>query len=171
MRCEYVTARGECKNDAEPNKRFCSKHSIGSMKTQINHYLITGRYLGGEAARHADNEQVKNIAAELALTRALLEKRFNLIQSDAELIAAIPAIRSLVETVEKLTTALHNMDTKLGNVLNKHVLLSLAQDLVKLIEDELRNLVGTKPNDQVVDLLVERLGQAMLKAIIEKDNK
>jgi hypothetical protein len=171
MRCEYVTARGECKNEAEPNQRFCSKHSAGSLKTQINHYLISSHYLGETAARHAETEQVKDIAAELALTRAMLEKRFNLIQSDADLVASVPAIRSLVETVEKLTTALHNMDTKLGNVLNKAVLLSLAQDQVQLIEDELRNLVGTKPNDQVIDLMVERLGQAMLQLIIEKDNK
>jgi hypothetical protein len=171
MRCEYVTARGECKNDAEPTQRFCSKHSAKSLRTQVNHYLISGHYLGETAKRHAETEQIKDITAELALTRALLEKRFNLIQSDADLVQSVPAIRALVETVEKLTTALHNMDTKLGNVLNKHVLLNLAQEQVKLIEDELRTLVGTKPTDQDVDLMVERLGQAMLQAIIEKDNK
>ena len=160
MRCEWITPNGQCKCEATQGK-FCDQHGHISAKEGLRHYLITNRLVGDSADRHCAANEIKDLRDEISLTRALIETRLNLAQEDAEVIASMGILHQYLTTVEKLVSACHRMDTNLGNLLNKASVLSLAQELVNIISEEL----GDLPNrDEIVDRITSKIVESIAKA-------
>jgi hypothetical protein len=169
MQCEYVGAYGQCAKEVVTG-HFCEKHSPASRKTVINQYRIACAQLGDAPARHANAEQLKSITGEIIIIRSLLESRVNMIQNDAEMVAAMPVIKDYILAVEKLVTSCHTMDVKIGNVLSKTSLLALAREIIHIIENGVRPLVDTTPSQHTVDELVEAIGTQLIQAIAAQEN-
>lgn len=168
--CEYVTSRGICPRDAVPPGRFCGEHSATSAQTQIDQYRISTTVLGDSPERHAQANALKSLRGELAILKSAMELRVNICESDAELVASMPALKGQAIAIEKLTATLHNMDVKLGNVLGKTALMTLAQELISIIDSNLRPLVDTTPDSMAVDLLTEKVGREIVAAIASQEN-
>jgi vacuolar-type H+-ATPase subunit E/Vma4 len=168
--CEYITSFGQCSKEAIPPSKFCEKHSATSAQTLINQYRIATRCLGDAPERHAAADQLKSLRGEIVILRSLLESRLNLIDNDAELIAAMPIVKDFTVAVEKLVTACHNMDVKLANLLDKQALMTLAQELIVIIEENIRPLVDTTPASNKIDEVIEAIGQAIVLTIARKEN-
>lgn len=166
MQCEYITCRGQCSKQAEPGQRFCAEHSKHSTQSLINQYRVACKLLGDAPDRHANIDTLKSLRGEIALLRSLIESRMNMIESEAELVAAMPMLKDSFIAVEKLVTACHNMDVKLANLLDKQTLISLAQDIIKIIDTEVRKVAR---NDVNIDVVIEDIGQQIVKAIAQKE--
>lgn len=171
MQCEYITSTGQCSREAVPPSRFCEQHSATSAQTVINQYRIANRVLGDAPERFAAAEQLKDLRGEIVVLKSLLERRINIAENDAELIASTPAIKDLAAAIEKLTVSAHNMDVKLANLLDKKTLMSLAQEIIGIIEENIRPLVDTTPSNEKVDETVEAIGMAIVQAIAAKENQ
>lgn len=165
MQCNYITKRGQCSNEAIPNTNFCPEHSKKSAQTMINEYRIACKLLGDAPERHSRSDNLKSLKGEIALLRSLIESRMNMINSEAELVAAMPSLKDSFIAVEKLVSACHNMDVKLANLLDKQVLISLAQDLVKIIDTNMRKIA---PDTIDIDEVIEKVGQEIVLTIAEK---
>jgi len=137
----------------------------------IDQYRITCKLLGDSPQRHSQADEIKSIRGEIALLKSLLETRLNMIRSDAELVAAMPTLKDYALAVEKLATACHNMDVKLGNLLNKQTLMSLAQDIIQILDTAIRPLAGTTPTQETIDQTIEEIGQKIVEAIATKENQ
>jgi len=131
---------------------------------------VTCRLLGDGPERHARADEIKNLKGEIAILRSLLERRLNTIESDAELAAAMPTLKDFALAVQKLAESAHNMDVKLGNLVNKQTLMAIASDIICCMVDNIRTLVGTTPTQEEVDVLVEKMGQQIVRLIAEKEN-
>lgn len=171
MQCEYMTTRGQCCKAAIEPSRFCEDHSATSAATMINQYRIACKLLGDAPARHAQADEIKNLKGEIAILRSALERRLNMIDSDAELIAAMPTMKDFALALEKLATSCHNMDVKLGNLIDKQALMSLAQKMIGIIDRNIRIFADSKPSQEQVDEAVETIGQEIVKAIAEQENQ
>jgi len=111
--------------------------------------------------RHAtlsDHDELRSIREEVALARMVLEERLNSIRTDADLIAATGPVNTLLLTVEKLTSSCLKLDTTVGNLLAKPVLLKMASDIVSIILDELADLPG---HEVIVDRISTRIIETM----------
>jgi len=168
--CEYITARGQCKNEAVHPGRFCADHSATSRETVINQYRIANKYLGDTMSRHAAADDIKSLKGELAILRTLMERRLNTIECDAEAIAAMPIIKDFAIAVQKIAESCHIMDVKLGNLLDKGALMTLAQHIIVIISKHTVPFVGTTPSQTDVDEAVEAIGIEMLTAIATMEN-
>ena len=168
--CERVTSTGQCSREAIPPSRFCEQHSATSTQTLINQYRIASRVLGDAPERHAQSDQLKSLKGEIVILRSLLESRLNLIENDAELIAAMPIIKDFATSIEKVVASCHNMDVKLANLLDKQALMTLAQEIIVIIEERLRPLANTTPDTESIDEVIEAIGQAIVLAIAKKEN-
>lgn len=166
MQCEYITQRGQCHNEAESNHRFCAEHSKHSTQSLINQYRVACKLLGDAPERHAQIDSLKSLRGEIALLRSLIESRMNMIESQAELVAAMPMLKDSFIAVEKLVSACHQMDVKLANLLDKQTLISLAQDIIRIIDARVRKI--TK-DDVDVDAVIEQIGQQIVTAIAHKE--
>lgn len=166
MQCQYISRRGLCPNDAEPNEKFCADHSRKSTQSLINQYRIACTLLGDAPERHAQSNTLKSLRGEIALLRSLIESRLNLIESEAELVAALPSLKDSFIAVEKLVSSAHAMDVKLANLLDKQVLISLAQDLIKIIEESIREVARDDVN---IDEKIEEVGKKIVTTIAQKE--
>jgi hypothetical protein len=84
-----------------------------------------------------------------------------MIQSEAEFVAAMPVFASFMTTIEKLVSSCHNMEVKLGTLLNKAALLSVAQKIVDIIAT---NLEGVPNRNEIVDTISDTIVEEILKA-------
>jgi hypothetical protein len=137
----------------------------------INQYRICTKILGDAPERHAAADEIKSLKGEIAIIRSLLENRLNSIECDAEAIAAMPVVRDYALAVEKLAVSCHAMDVKLGNLLDKQALMSLAQKLIGIIDKHLRPLVGVTPTTEIMDEVIEQVGKETVVAIAEQENQ
>jgi hypothetical protein len=126
--------------------------------------------LGDPIERHASADQIKDLRTELAILRTMLEKRLNMIENDVEFIVALPAVRELAVAVQKLAESAHTMDIKLATVVNKQALMSLAQDLIHAIADEILPFAATTVSQEQVDTAVENIGRKLIQLIADKEN-
>jgi hypothetical protein len=135
--------------------------------------LITNKLIGDSAERHAKQDHLKSLVGEIAILRALFEKRLNTSTTDVELVAATPALKDLAGQIEKLVASTHAMDVKLGNLLGKGALVSLAQDLISIIAKHIQPFADadTPPTQNEVDEAIERIGTEIVESIASKENQ
>lgn len=160
-RCKGNAPDGQCRNVAMDGLDYCKYHS-GSLAKQEKigqgiYNLSKARYRSrlGELKEH---EQIVSLREEIALTRLLIEERFNNIKNDADLLAAYSTVNSLVLTLERLIKTSHHIEQQLGTLLSKPSVLVLGQVLVQIVGEELQNV----PNYEDV---VDRLGTRIFHAI------
>ena len=77
---------------------------------------------------------------------------------------AIPKLKDTFLAIEKLVTSCHNMEVKLGNLLSKSSLISLAQKIVHIIDTRLNDIPDR-------DEIVAEIGKDIAKAIAEQENQ
>ena len=128
MQCNYVTAYGQCPKQALTGTNFCKSHAPVGAKLNpiIDQYRITCKLIEESTLRHAQTDNLKSIRGELALARSLLESRLNMVQNEAEMVAAMPSCKDYLALIDKLVSSLHTMDLKLSNLLDKRALVKLA---------------------------------------------
>lgn len=168
--CSYITSRGQCANEAIAGCKFCEDHSVHAKATMVNQFRIACKALGDAPERHAAADQLKSINGEIVIMRSMVETRINMVENDAELIAAMPVIKDCLVASAKLAETAHAMDVKLGNLLGKNALIALAQELIEIIENNLRPFVGQEVTNQMVDEAIESVGTSIVAAIATKDN-
>ena len=161
-RCQRTTPGGQCCKEALPGGKYCKIHE--RHQDPLRYYVLTNKAIGDSARRHAASDEIKSLRDEIALTRALIETRLNSLQTDAELAAAMPSLYQYLMAIEKLVSACHAMEFKLGNLLDKAALLTLAQKLINIIDD---NLDSSVPNR---DKLVEKIAHEMFEAVTLQEN-
>jgi hypothetical protein len=137
----------------------------------IDQYRISKTVLGDTPERHARIDALKSLRGEVALLKSMLELRVNICESDAELVASMPGIKDYAIAIEKLASAMHSMDVKLGNLLSKSALMSLAQEIISIIDSNLRPLVDDTPTSMDIDLVTEKIGSEIVQAIASMENK
>jgi hypothetical protein len=138
--------------------------------TVINQYRIATAELRDTAYRHAQGDKLKDLKGEIVILRSLLEARLNMINGDAELIAAMPTLKDYAQTIEKIISSCHAMDVKLANLLNKSALIQVAQDIIVIMEENLRPLVDTTPSTETVDETIEAIGRSIVESIAKQEN-
>lgn len=159
-RCQHVNSLGQCFREAIEGGTKCAEHTR-SQAQKLRAYLITTQCLGDSPDRHVASDEIKSLREEIALARSMVEKRLNMVQNEAEFLSAMPAVQSALNTIEKLVTSCHNMEVKLGNLLNKSALLGIGQQIVEIISSELENVPG---RDGIVDRIADRIVQVISEA-------
>lgn len=168
--CEYLSSFGQCPKPAISSDRFCEVHTAQTTGRMIGAYLIANRWLGDTAARHAESDKIKSLEGEIAILRAMLEKRLNSIESEAEAVAMAPVIKDTMLAIDKLVVSWHTMDVKLGNLLNKQALMKLAQDIIGIIEKNVRPLADKHTSTEDVDIVIEAIADDIVNAIAAQEN-
>lgn len=163
-RCQWVTPTGQCTNEVLEGTKFCKTHSHG-QDDGLKHYLITNHLVKESADRHNAVDQIKSLREEISLTRALIETRLNMAHSEAEVMASMGVLHTYLSTVEKLVASCHKMDQSLGNLLDKSDLITLAQQLVTIISEELED---HPRRDEIIDKLTSKIIKTVTEAGNEK---
>lgn len=156
-RCKGAAPDGQCMNEAEHGSEYCKAH--GGVDTQndedIRSYLLSqADYRRRLAQLQQHQEPIRELKDAIALTHMLIEKRFNLVKTDADVMAACGPLNQLLLTMERLVKSALQLEQNLGSLLTKTSVLNLGQVMVTIIVDELSEL----PNyESIVDRITNRL--------------
>jgi len=156
-RCQALTQKGQCAYQAAEGQEFCPYHLRDrdfENKQSLKAYQLTNIDIAESAGRHSQVEELKSLREEIALCRSLVERRLNMVESNADVISAVGQVNSLFVTLEKLVSSCHRLETSLGNLLSKASLLDLAKVIVEIVMDELEGLDGY---ETIVDRISERM--------------
>ena len=170
MQCEYLSSFGQCKKEAVKDDHFCEEHTSRDNQDKVGVYLITNRFFGEAAARHAESDKIKSLEGEIAILRALLERRLNSIESEAEAVSMAPIIKDTMLAIDKLVNSWHAMDVKLGNVLSKNALLKLAQEFIEIITKTIRPFENKTVTVSDVDTAIEAIADSLVEAVAKQEN-
>jgi hypothetical protein len=108
-------------------------------------------------------QELKSLREEIALTRSMIETRMNMVQSEAEFVAAMPVFQGYMNTIAALVSTCHQMEVKLGVLLSKSALLTLAQKMVETISHNLQGIPGK-------DEIVEKIANEIVELVLAQEN-
>jgi len=164
-RCQSTIPGGQCKHTALPGSDKCAVHAKGLKGDELRYYLLTNKLIGDAARRHAGADEIKSLRDEIAITRAIMERRLNTVKTDAELASAMPQIHSYMMALEKLVSSCHQMEVKLGALLDKTALLTVAQKIINVIDTKItRDMVPER------DELIAEIAREIVQAIATQEN-
>ena len=165
-RCKAVFRNEQCMNVAEPGNDYCRVHGghDNTEEKNLRGYLLSK---ADDRARLAsvsnELEPVKELRDSIALLHMLIERRFNLIQGDIDLLAACGPLNTMLQNMERLVNSCHKIEQNLGQLLAKAAVLKLAQQMVAIIVDELEGIDD-------YELIVDRITTRLIDTVQAADN-
>jgi len=156
-RCKASGDKGQCPHDAAEGSDFCPLHhgrSTLADRLKSNMYKLAKQKHRDKLARFVEHEEIKSLREEISLTRILIEERFNVIENESDLLAAIGGLNTLLLTVERLVKSAHTIEQNLGSLLAKSSVLVMGRQIVEVIVEELHDMPGY---EEVVDRISERI--------------
>jgi len=163
-RCQGKAPDGQCRNLSVTGSDYCEVHG-GRDMTEVNEkrgFMLAKAEDKIRLASVSDSlEPVKELHDTISLTHMLIERRWNLIKNDADLIMGCAPLNQLIQTMEKLVNSCHKIETNLGELLARHAVLSLAKEMVEIVIDELE---GIEDYETIIDRITSRLIDTIRKA-------
>jgi len=157
MQCRHLSQSGtQCKNEALEGLSYCRRHA--SPRSNLHSYILSHLPLAESSSRHASSE-ISSLRDEIAITRALLEERLNLISNSSELLAACGQVNSLLLTIERLVQTSVKTEEKLGELLSKTAVVELATEMVAILTEELQHVEGY---EAIIDTIGVKFQQLIL---------
>lgn len=166
-RCQASGNKEQCVRDAIDGSRFCNLHRGNTRHDDAakrRMYNLTQAKKQEKLGHFADHEDVKSLREEIAITRMLIEQRFNTIEDDGDLLAAVGGLNKLLITAEKLVKSSHVIEQNLGSLLAKSSVLVMGRQIVEVIVEELEGIPGYED-------IVDRISERILTTILEQKDK
>jgi len=171
QRCQGVGQFGQCSNLASEASTFCKAHGgERNNKPDVRRqerYLIEEQQLRGSYLRQQDDVNYLDMRDEILLLQALLERRLNQIQTDADCMMAIGPVTQLTARLESMKVALLKINQTLGLVIGKDHLMGLARDIADILDEELQ---GIDNKEERLESISVRIVDAIESAGTNQDN-
>jgi len=169
-RCQGVTPNGQCQYISVEGSNRCNFHSGPSKGTfqqkRVERYLIDNEHLKESYTRHNDDKGYLDLRDDIALVHAMIERRMNLIKTDADLSMAVGPFNVLVSRLESMKISLMKLQQQLGLVIGKDELRHLASSIATILDEELE---GMENKEAKLDTILERIFIAVEDAGTKKD--
>lgn len=163
-RCQHVHEDAQCPMVRAEGSKYCSSHDATALKRletkKVRQYLLTDAQFSGRLATLTEHGDITSLREEIAFTKMLLEKRFNMIMDDGDLLAACGTLNTLLLTIERLVKSCNLVERNLGTLLSKPSVLSLGREIIEIIVDELEDV---DDSDEIID----RIGDRIIAVILE----
>ena len=156
-RCHAPSNDGQCMNRAEPGSHHCRAHGgqdLAKIEDKRGYLLAKADEKTRLASISDELEPVKELRDTIALLHLMIERRWNMVKSDADHLAACGPLNQMFQNMDRLVNSCHKIEQNLGALLAKNAILSLAKQMVEVIVEELE---GIDNYEYIVDRITERL--------------
>jgi len=162
-RCKGASLDGQCQNVAEEGSDYCRVHGGESQAParRLKQYLLTRTQDQARLAQIDDPEGLKSLRDEVIIATGMLERRLNMVRSDAEFISMFPQIERFLGRIADLKKSNFFLEQKSGAMLSRGAAFRLFQEIVGIIVEELEGVPGY---EQIMDRIIARVGPAIQKA-------
>jgi len=163
-RCKAACPDGQCQNVAAHGSEFCEHHGgLDHLPVEMKRgfLLAKAEERNRLVALSDDLEPVKELRDAISLQHMLIEKRYNAIKDDADMIQSCGPLNQMLQTMERLVSSCHRIETNLGELLARNAVLALAKEMVEIVISELE---GIEDYEAIIDRITERLVETIRKA-------
>jgi len=157
--CEHTSATAQCNHLAVDGSKYCADHSKDPQAGPRRQYMLNKAKYQQRYLEFAESSELRTLNDEIAILRMVMSERLNMITNDSEMLASCGQIAALAVTIERLVKSCHTLESRLGTLLAKPVLLGIANDLVQILLKELVNV----PN---YEALVDRISEQIIQVIV-----
>lgn len=162
--CQGVGATGQCPYKRSEGSQYCSRHGSNSQVQAKEAQSLHAFKLNTWQTRvneFAGDGNVKTLRGEIGILRLLIEKIVNSCTNDVELICNSAKISDLLVKAEKLVVSCNNIETKMGMLLDRTVIVQIGALIVEVIaefvnEPEARELASNKILDIMINTTVKK---------------
>lgn len=109
-------------------------------------------------AELSKHERIKSLTEDIALQIVLVERRWNMVKSDTDLISACGPLSQGLRTLEKQIKSAHDIEQTLGNLLTRETIQRLGQVVSQIIADELE-LADVPEYEKLADTIMDRIAK------------
>jgi len=164
LRCKAAAKEGQCLNVVLHGSEYCRMHGgVNHLPAEQKRGFLLAK--ADDQTRLAiltdELEPVKELRDTIALTHMLIEKRWNMVRDNNDLLVHCGPLNQLIQTMEKLINSCHKIQTNLGELLARQAVLSLAKEMVVIVIDELEGIDGY---EEIIDRITTRLISTIRKA-------
>lgn len=156
-RCKAASQDGQCKNKAEPGTSYCICHGGRDLTEQkdTRGYLLAKAQDRTRLAEVSEGlNPVKQLRDSISLLTMMIERRWNSVKDDNDLLQACGPLNQMLQNMERLVSSCHKIEQDLGQLLAKHAILSLGKRMVAVMMDELE---GIDDYEATIDRITARL--------------
>jgi hypothetical protein len=163
QRCKKVTPSGQCEHRSLDGSDFCQIHggALAARASERRQYLLDSVRHRERLQQFSEHSAVFSLKEEIGMSRLLIETRFNTLNDDEALVAAIPQLDKLMLTLSTLVDKAAKLEIQLGNVLTKDVVYALAQMFVTIVAEEVNQFPD---HEEVVDRITSRIAEAVAQS-------
>lgn len=165
-RCKGRAPDGQCRNVSVTGSDYClahGGHDLTDMRKQQGFLLAKAEDQGRLSALSDTLEPVKELRSTIALTHMLIEKRWNSVKDDTDLLTHCGPLNQMIATMEKLVSSCHRIETNLGELLARQAIIALAKDMVQIVIEELEGIDD-------YELIIDRITERLINTIRDADN-
>jgi len=161
MRCEHTSDTRQCGEQALEGTTRCAKHSKDPQTGLRRQYMLNQARYRQRYGDFADSNELRSLRDEVSIMRMVMEERLNMVTNNSEMLASCGQIASLAVVIERLVKSCHQLESRLGTLLSKPTLLSIANEIVQILLQELVDVPGY---EDLVDKISERIIQIITEA-------
>lgn len=141
-RCQGIVQNGskagQCEYKAVENSLYCMMHGgnkavESNKKNGLKNYRI--QQWGERIGELANNPNIKSLTEEIGVLRMLLEETLNKCKTVNDLLIYSDKISSMTEKIQRLVEACHKMEEKSGNLLDRKVIIVIADSIVSIVSE------------------------------------
>ncbi len=168
-RCKGAQPDGQCQNLAAEGSDYCvACGGVDRAPAQrLRQYLLTRAQDRTRLAQLDDPEGLKSLRDEVVIATGMLERRLNLVRTDAEFISAFPQVEKFFKTLADLKKSNFFLEQKSGAMLSRSAALKMGREIIEIIVDRLEGI----PNyEQTVDAIITDIVATISKADNSEDD-
>lgn len=139
-RCQGIIQNGvnagQCQYKAVPGCKYCLMHGGGTQAANNKKAALKNYQLTQYAARVGDlanSTGIKDLREEIGILRLTLENLINLCDNANKLLLYTDKITNLTDKINKLVVSCQNIEEKNNNLLDRKVVIVIADSIVTLI--------------------------------------
>jgi hypothetical protein len=153
-RCKASNGSGQCMGIVSDGRDYCPLHDGSYMPPArgVPKYLLARAQDRQTLAALSEDDSLKSLRGEIALTRMMIFEIWNYAKSDIERQNMFGKVRLYVQDLEKLIKTCNQLEERLGSILAKPTLFVVGQKICQALVTRLSGLPGY---EQLVDVLKE----------------
>ena len=157
-RCQhFIPTQGQCNLKACPGSQYCPAHGgnksvqAAEKKSLRNYQLNKFRT---RTAELGNSSEILSLKDEIGILRLLIEEKINQCHDNTDLLLMAGPLSDLIMKVDRVVTSCNKLESKLGNFLDKTAILNFAQQIIKII-------CNNVDDELVIEKISEEISQIM----------
>ena len=159
-RCQYIKpTAGQCYNVSVENSEYCPAHGgnrafKSAQDQELKNYRLTK--FRQRIQEKANSDKIISLREEIGILRLLIEEKVNRCNDETDLLLISGPLSDLLMKSEKLISSCNRLESKLGNLLDRTKVVTMAQTFVQIISKYITDVAILETiSDEINDTLKE----------------